>query len=412
MRAKLGGKFWTAMLVFGLMGQVAWVVENMYFNVFIYKMFHASAADISAMVMASAVVAALTTILMGAASDKLGRRKAFMSFGYLIWGFTILSFSYMKNILMTIVMDCVMTFFGSTANDAAYNAWLTDRGDTGSRGRIEGFNSMMPLVSILIVFGGFMGFDLDRAESWKTIYRIIGLATSAIGVLGFFLIEEAPKIRREPMPFGKTIAYSFLPSTWRANRGLYRVLAAFALFGISIQIFMPYLLLYYEQSLGLDNYVLILAPAIIAAAVVTALYGRVIDRRGYRFSVWPALGMLALGYVLLFFFRSLAPVFIGSLLMMAGYLTGMAVFGAEIRERIPDNRAGQFQGVRILGQVFVPGLIGPAVGARVLRNAELIVNSDGTSSFLPNANIFLAALIAVGVLAVLLAAECRRAQAK
>ena len=412
MRAKLGGKFWTAMLVFGLMGQVAWVVENMYFNVFIYKMFHASAADISAMVMASAVVAALTTILMGAASDKLGRRKAFMSFGYLIWGFTILSFSYMKNILMTIVMDCVMTFFGSTANDAAYNAWLTDRGDTGSRGRIEGFNSMMPLVSILIVFGGFMGFDLDRAESWKTIYRIIGLATSAIGVLGFFLIEEAPEIRREPMPFGKTIAYSFLPSTWRANRGLYRVLAAFALFGISIQIFMPYLLLYYEQSLGLDNYVLILAPAIIAAAVVTALYGRVIDRRGYRFSVWPALGMLALGYVLLFFFRNLAPVFIGSLLMMAGYLTGMAVFGAEIRERIPDNRAGQFQGVRILGQVFVPGLIGPAVGARVLRNAELIVNSDGTSSFLPNANIFLAALIAVGVLAVLLAAECRRAQAK
>ena len=233
-----------------------------------------------------------------------------------------------------------------------------------------------------------------------------------INSTGFFLIEEAPEIRREPMPFGKTIAYSFLPSTWRANRGLYRVLAAFALFGISIQIFMPYLLLYYEQSLGLDNYVLILAPAIIAAAVVTALYGRVIDRRGYRFSVWPALGMLALGYVLLFFFRSLAPVFIGSLLMMAGYLTGMAVFGAEIRERIPDNRAGQFQGVRILGQGFVPGLIGPAVGARVLRNAELIVNSDGTSSFLPNANIFLAALIAVGVLAVLLAAECRRAQAK
>ena len=40
-RTKPGGRFWAAMLVFGLMGQVAWVVENMYFNVFIYKMFHA-----------------------------------------------------------------------------------------------------------------------------------------------------------------------------------------------------------------------------------------------------------------------------------------------------------------------------------------------------------------------------------
>ena len=34
-------------------------MENMYFNVFIYKMFRATAAEISAMVMASAVVAAL-----------------------------------------------------------------------------------------------------------------------------------------------------------------------------------------------------------------------------------------------------------------------------------------------------------------------------------------------------------------
>ena len=168
-QTKLGGKFWTAMLIFGLMGQVAWVVENMYFNVFIYKMFHASASDISVMVMASAVTAAVTTILMGAASDMLGKRKAFMSFGYLIWGLTIISFAYIRSVMLTIVMDCVMTFFGSTANDAAYNAWLTDRGDSTNRGKIEGINSMMPLVSILVVFGGFMGFDLDKSSSWRTI---------------------------------------------------------------------------------------------------------------------------------------------------------------------------------------------------------------------------------------------------
>ena len=103
--------------------------------------------------------------------------------------------------------------------------------------------------------------------------------------------------------------------------------------------------------------------------------------------------MLAGGYVLLFFFRSFLPVFVGSLLMMSGYLTGMAVFGAEIRDLIPENRAGQFQGVRIIGQVFIPGLIGPAIGAYILRNAAEIVNSDGTVSFLPDANIFLAALV-------------------
>jgi len=113
--------------------------------------------------------------------------------------------------------------------------------------------------------------------------------------------------------------------------------------------------------------------------------------------------MLTAGYLLLYFLRSAAPVFIGSLLMMAGYLTGMSVFGAQIRDLIPENRSGQFQGVRILGQVFVPGLIGPAIGAAVLKNAEVIVNGDGTTSFLPNRSIWLAALIVVAVLAALIA---------
>lgn len=390
------------MLVFGLMGQVAWVVENMYFNVFIYKMFHASASDISLMVMASAVTAALTTILMGAASDKLGKRKAFMSVGYLIWGITIISFAYIRSVALTIVMDCVMTFFGSSANDAAYNAWITDRGDTTNRGRIEGLNSMMPLVSILIVFGGFMGFDLDQASSWKSIYYIIGISTAAIGILGFFLIEEAPHIQKEQMPYLQTIAYSFRPSTWVQNRPLYYVLFCFAVFGISIQIFMPYLLIYYEKTLEMANYVLVLAPAIIIAAAITALYGKVIDQKGFRFSVWPAITMLCSRYVLLFLCRSFIPVFVGSLLMMSGYLTGMAVFGAIIRDLIPENRSGQFQGVRIIGQVFIPGLVGPAIGAFVLRNAEEITNSDGTVSFLPNAGIFLAALIVILFLGLIL----------
>ena len=55
--------FWLALTIFSLVGQVAWTVENMYLNVFIYKTFGASASDISNMVAASAVIATLTTVL-------------------------------------------------------------------------------------------------------------------------------------------------------------------------------------------------------------------------------------------------------------------------------------------------------------------------------------------------------------
>lgn len=407
-KSKLGSKFWISMLVFGLMGQVAWVVENMYFNVFIYKMFNASAADISAMVMASAVTAAVTTIIMGAVSDKVGRRKAFMSVGYIIWGVSIISFAYIKSVMLTIVMDCVMTYFGSTANDAAYNAWLTDRGDSTNRGRIEGVNSMMPLIAILVVFGGFMSFDLDTHEAWTTIYYIIGAGTTVIGIIGWFIIEEAPGLKPVSESLGETLAYSFRPSVARDNSRLYLTLLNFAIFGISIQIFMPYLLIYYEKTLGMSNYVMIFAPAILLAAVITVFYGRLYDRWGFMRSVMPVCGMLTAGYLILYFTTSTAPVFIGSLLMMAGYLTGMSVFGAMIRDNIPEGRSGQFQGVRIIGQVFIPGLIGPAVGAWVLRDAAMIVNSDGTESFLPDRGIWTAALIVVVILAAALGLTMRK----
>ena len=44
---KKNGRFYLALVIFCLTGQVAWTVENMYFNVFIYEMFHASAEAIS-----------------------------------------------------------------------------------------------------------------------------------------------------------------------------------------------------------------------------------------------------------------------------------------------------------------------------------------------------------------------------
>lgn len=425
---RLNKKFWLVLAIFGLMGQVAWVVENMYFNVFIYKMFHASASEISLMVSASSVAATVTTLLIGALSDHINKRKLLMSGGYILWGVSILSFCFIRMDILTpiagstaaaaslgvtlvIVMDCVMTFFGSSANDAGFNAWMTDWGDDASRGKIEGINSMMPLVSILVVFGGFMFFDLEKDASWTLIFLIIGIATLLIGVLGLFLVEEAPELARKKeadaaseakKSYWATVVYSFRPCVIKGNPMLYLVILAFAAFNISIQTYMPYLILYYEKSLGMTDYVLVMAPAIIVAAVITAFYGKLFDMTGFKTSVMPTLLMLMAGYVLLFFGRATPVVFIGSLLMMTGYLTGMSIFGAMIRSLIPESRAGQFQGIRIIGQVLIPGIIGPSIGAAVLKNADTVVNSDGTTSFIPNENIFLAAfVVAAGVLLLL-----------
>ena len=404
-------RFWLALVIFSLTGQVAWVVENMYFNVFIYKMFNASADAISLMVGASAAAATVTTLLIGALSDKVGKRKRFICGGYILWGITIWSFALIRTdvinalfpaaasaasvgVALVIVMDCVMPFFGSSANDACFNAWLTESTDETNRGAAEGINAMMPLLAILVVFGGFMGFDLDLAESWVMIFNIIGIAVIVIGILGFFLIEDNTVKSEENSHYFANIFYGFRPAVVGSNKTLYGALLAFAMFNISIQIFMPYLILYYNVSLKLDNYVLIMAPAVILASVFTAFYGRRYDRAGFQRSVVPTIALLMAGYVLLYFFKNTALVFVGSLLMMCGYLSGMAVFGAMVRDYTPENKAGMFQGLRIFSQVLIPGIIGPAIGAKVLANAEKILNDAGTDSFVPNENIFLAAFVA------------------
>ncbi len=419
MKTRMSAKFWFALVLFGLMGQVAWTIENMYLNVFIYKMFNASASQISVMVAASAIVATLTTIFMGALSDKIGKRKIFICGGYIFWGISILGFSLIRADLiggiipatmtlssvcvsLVIAFDCLMTFFGSSANDAAFNAWLTDSVDSKNRGAAEGINAMMPLVSILVVFGGFMAFDLNLQKSWVTIFTIIGAVVILIGILGFFIIEN-PQIKASEGRYLGDVIYSFLPSTVKNNAPLYLYLICFLLFNVSIQIFMPYLIIYYEVSLGMADYVLIMAPAVIVASVVSAIWGRVYDKKGFATSAFISLAALCVGYGLLFAFESKAPVFVGSLFMMCGFLSGMAVFGAKIRDLTPAGQAGRFQGVRIVSQVLVPGILGPYIGKTVLSNAELILNSDGTTSFIPNRNIFMAAL-AVAVVTIIVTA--------
>lgn len=413
-------KFFSTLIIFSLVGQIAWVVENMYFNVFIHKMFNANEDQIALMVALSAVSATLTTLIIGALSDKLGRRKIFISAGYILWGVSILLFALVRTdvmgalfpvasiatlnaicITLVIVLDCVMTFFGSSANDACFNAWLTDVTTPQNRGSAEGINAMMPLMAILVVFGGFMGFDLQKASSWTAIYIIIGAIVILIGIIGIFIIDE-PKIETsENKSYFKNIIYGFRPSVIKQNKMLYIYLVAFAIFGISIQVFMPYLIIYYEQILG-DSYVFVMAPAIILAGVFTFFWGKVYDRAGFAKSIIPSLALLGVGYIILTLFVHVVPVFIGSLLMMCGYLSGMAVFGAIIRDNTPENKSGMFQGLRIVGQVLIPGVIGPAIGAWVLKGAPEKITDDGRRVFTPNESIFIGALVVLAVLAIML----------
>jgi len=409
---KLGKKTWLSIILFSLCGQIAWTIENMLFNVFIQEEFNATLNDIALMVSLSAVAATVTTLLMGALSDRVGKRKIFICMGYLLWGLSIMGFALLKvntisNIFgtavnalalgvgLTIAFDCVMTFFGSTANDAAFNAWMTDISDDSNRGRIEGINSAMPLMAVLVVFGGNMLIS-SSDNHWTILFLTIGIIVLAVGIIGFFTIKDKEMEAKKDESYFKNIFYGLRPKVIKENKRLYIILLGFMIFCTSVQVFMPYLILYFQNTIHLENYVLVFAPAIIVAAVFTFFYGRFIDKYGFTKMVIISMALYLVGLVLLIIFSNVALVFIGTMLMMSGYLSATACFNAAIRNHTPKEQVGLFQGIRIIVQVLIPMLIGPWIGSLLSGNSSEGFLGVAGDSYTPSSLVFLGALV-VGI---------------
>src|SRR5512133_3294571 len=134
---RITARTWFVMTALALTGQIAWAVENSWFNTFVYDTITPDPRPVAWMVAASAITATLTTLFMGTLSDRTrsrwGRRRPFIFFGYILWGLSTVLFptvAYIKTaniaIIMVVIADAMMTFFGSTANDAAFSAWTTD----------------------------------------------------------------------------------------------------------------------------------------------------------------------------------------------------------------------------------------------------------------------------------------------
>ena len=406
MKKSLERKTWAAIVLFSLFGQVAWTIENMFFNVFIEDSFGAGGNEISLMVSASAIAATLTTLFMGALSDKLGKRKVFISFGYLLWGLSIMAFALLRvdtisaifgatvnaaalGIGLTIAFDCLMTFFGSTANDAAFNAWMTDITDTSNRGKVEGINSAMPLISILVVFGADMLIPAGDSH-WTILFLLFGTIVLIVGVLSFFLIKE-PTIEVEDTSYFKNIFYGFRINVIKENKWLYIFLVGLCVFSISVQVFMPYLILYFTNTRGIENYVLIFAPAIVLAAVFTIFYGKFIDKHGFKIMSPISLTIYLIGLLILGLFTNQALIFIGTLLMMMGFLSLTACFNASIRDNTPSDKVGLFQGIRIFMSVLIPMLIGPWIGSAISGNTAFLGVTE--AGYQPSIYIFIGALL-------------------
>ncbi len=294
---RLGAGNWTAVVLLGFSGQLAWAVENQFFNTFLYEKITPDPRPISWMVSITAVVALLTTILMGTLSDgartRWGRRRPFMLIGYLLWGaFTAvyptaaMFRTVTVGIGMAILFDSVMSFWGSTANDAAFSAWITDITTPANRGVVMGISELLKWTALLLTYGG-AGY-LVASIGYTGFFVAVGAIVIVAGAAGALTAREPAALEPPREGYWRRIAGTFRWSSLRENRTLFAILLAVAVWNISFNVFFPYLMIYLQHyvRLPLEQSSVLIAVAILVGGIAAAYpLGLLADR--WAGGPWP-----------------------------------------------------------------------------------------------------------------------------
>ena len=408
------------LLLFGMIGQIAWAVENMYFNLFVFERIAPDLNTVTLMVQASGVVATLVTLVAGALSDKTGNRRTFISVGYIIWGVTVALFGFLSKelvakamgvpveqaiptaLVLAVVCDCVMTLFGSTSNDAAFNAWVTDNTESSYRGKIEGILAILPLLAMLVVAGGFgilVGFI-----GYTNLFLGLGAVITLSGIGGLFLIRDSERLEKNGGL--RDMIYGFKPSTVKANPTLYLSFVAVMIYGIACQIFMPYMIIYMTTYLDFTviEYSVVFGAAILIGAGVNLYLTRLSDKLDKVKLLYLAAATMAVGLFAMYIFKFGSHTFklvsfgVSGCVMITGYIFVSALVGAIVRDNTPAADAGKLQGIRMIFSVLIPMIVGPMIGNGINRAANIplpdLSSPDAmTTAYIPAPEIYLAASI-------------------
>ncbi|MBO5421916.1 MAG: MFS transporter [Clostridia bacterium] len=435
-KEKLSKKNWFIITLFCFMGGIAWNTENMYFNTFITNEIYADVSRaailgtmeattaVARMVALSAIAAVVTTFIMGALSDKLKNRKMFISVGYIFWGIVTAMFGFISKenvanlfnltdevkilgctVWFVILMDIVMTFMGSTSNDAAFQAWVTDVTVPRQRPIVETVLSVVGTVSSFAVTG-VGSFAQAGTISYKVFFIGLGVVVSLCGVVGLFLIKDPPRTLLQSDSSSSYLAdlfYGFRPSVIVKNSRLYLALVSFCFAIIAFQVFYPYLLTYVQYVIIPDNggVANILKPGVIILAVIVVLILLACivtllklstKKRGLCLVI--GVIVMTLGFLLLSTSTSIYVIIVSLLPVVLGNALVNILFSAAVKDFIPEGKAGLFQGIRMIFAVLIPMVVGPVIGDMACQHAaQTILNEANAEVIVPAKDMFLWAAI-------------------
>lgn len=413
---------WVTLLALGFVGQLAWAVENQFYNTFLYDRITPDPQAVSWMVSITAVVSTATAILMGTLSDhtrtRWGKRKPFIFIGYIFWGIFTAAFPaaavfqpIMLGVFMAILIDSIMTFFGATANDAAFNAYIADATTVENRGRVTGALEIMRWIAFLVVYGG-AGFIIQFL-GYEVFFYVIGGFVVLVGLIFAPRLKEEVDTAKPVTNYWHDIADTFRWSSIRANRNLFLLLICLTVFMAGINVFFPYIMIYLQHNLQLDILpsTIVIAVTILVGGIGLAYpIGLLVDKWGRKPVAIVGVVGEALGLVVFSLARSLPLLVLGGILWIAPMVAWTIASSAWTKDLFPEEKRGQFAGFYILFNVAFTMIPGPLLGGWISSTYGAPIVLDGKPGMVPPALIFqVAAVVVLLTLIPLLLIRDRRA---
>jgi len=390
------------MAALALTGQIAWAVENSWFNTFVFDMITPDPRPVAWMVAASAVTATLTTLLMGTLSDRTrsrwGRRRPFILIGYILWGISTVLFptvAYIKSsaiaVAMVVIADSIMTFFGSTANDAAFNAWTVDIATPDTRGRVEGvLNLSLFLAQIVAMVAA--GMLIDTFGYFIFFYTLGGIVI-IVGLIAGSLLRDAPLPPESDMPkrsFWAEFVELFSLDTLKNNRSLFILLLFIMISSIGMQVSFPYLIVYLENYVGVSKseFSIIGGAVMLGSAILAVPFGLLADRWNKRLMIVIAVIGSSLGGILISLVNTLPMLAMTGLLWQAFAVAGGIASVAWLKDLLPEQNRGKFLGIRMIFWIAIPMVVGPWIGSTLIQRFGIPTSFNGEAGFIPVPIIF------------------------
>jgi len=398
---------WGMLLLLGLAGQLAWAVENQFFNTFLYDRITPNPQAVSLMVAITAVVSTATTILMGTLSDrtrsKWGRRRPYLFIGYILWGILTAAFPsaaqfqpVAMGVFIAILFDSLMTFFGATASDAAFSAYVTDVTTDTNRGRVVGSLEIMKWIAFLIVYGG-AGMIIE-AVGYEWFFYIVGGIASLIGLACVPFLREENQVSAPTGSYWRQIADTFQLESLKRNGDFFKIMVSLTLFMVGINIFFPYLMIYLQHYIKLpilESSILIAVAILVGGIGLAYPIGLLVDRWGRRPVAILSVVLESIGLLLFSLSHSLIPLVLTGILWLAPLAAWTIATTTWSRDLYPEDKRGQFAGYYILFNVALTMIPGPLLGGWLATTYGIPTVLDGKAGFIPTPILFQAAGVVV-----------------